>query len=327
MAPKIKSELLRVQCYMTKEAYQNFSAEFDNFNDKRKERNEPKLSESGFCHLKLTGTFPRLRGAPHGNQNALARKNNSADDGYQNDTFDESHKPSFKVENSGCSEDNFDPPSTDNFDPLSTSPKTADNSLRYDVSDEEGKKNGSDSNIENTEQSKEENFHEKDQNELRNETTLEEKQGQSANEYSGEENPSDFTSGENENTPANLTDEIPEVDEPVRHPPTEIPVPKTEYATAAKKIPANKNINDPLSDFSDEVIDDLLVMFNDSSQLNQLNFGQAEMTDREDDNLAEEIASNEASLQITNGDNQAQTPEADAAHPPGNSPVKQARLF
>ncbi len=76
----MKNGLLRVQCYLTEDAYKEFSAELEEFNKNLEGESKSKLSESGFCQMKLTGAFPRLRGAPKGNKNALGRKANSLPD-------------------------------------------------------------------------------------------------------------------------------------------------------------------------------------------------------------------------------------------------------
>lgn len=77
MATKMKNGLRRLQFYLNEDAYQQFKAEFEKFNQNREEKGESKLSESGFCQKKLTGALPRFRGAPKGNKNALDRRSTS----------------------------------------------------------------------------------------------------------------------------------------------------------------------------------------------------------------------------------------------------------
>ena len=67
MAKKMKNGLFRIQCYLTESAFKVFNKERELYNQ-NEEKN--KLSESGFCQLKLTGTVSSFRGAPKGNKNA-----------------------------------------------------------------------------------------------------------------------------------------------------------------------------------------------------------------------------------------------------------------
>ncbi len=107
----MRNGLLRVQCYLTAEAYQKFSAEFEKFNRNREEKNKLKLSESGFCQLKLTDIAPRLRGAPKNNKNAVGRKSDSAVLGSQNTFPKEVAEMKYLLENIDHTKDNFDSPS------------------------------------------------------------------------------------------------------------------------------------------------------------------------------------------------------------------------
>ncbi len=90
MATKMKNGLRRFQFYLTEEGYRKFEAELEEFNKGRTEENLPKLSESGFCQLKLTGASPLLRGAPRGNKNACGRRTkppvDSAESDFSNQT-------------------------------------------------------------------------------------------------------------------------------------------------------------------------------------------------------------------------------------------------